>query len=78
MRVGIDARFLTHPQRGGFKTYTHTMVSALAEVDRENEYFLYTDRPDESLEQFRANFRIVPVTAANAILREQYVLPSRM
>ena len=28
MRIGIDARFLTHPQRGGFKTYTETVVAA--------------------------------------------------
>ena len=45
MRIGIDARFLTHPQPGGFKTYTENLIEALARVDRENEYFLYTDRP---------------------------------
>jgi len=44
MRIGIDARFLTHPQPGGFKTYTENLISALARVDSENEYFLYTDR----------------------------------
>jgi glycosyltransferase involved in cell wall biosynthesis len=44
MKIGIDARFLTHPQPGGFKTYTENLVSALARVDLENEYFLYTDR----------------------------------
>ncbi len=45
MRIGIDARFLTHPQPGGFKTYTENLISALARVDSENEYILYTDRP---------------------------------
>lgn len=49
MRIGIDARFLTHPQPGGFKTYTESLISALARVDLENEYFLYTDRPFGSL-----------------------------
>jgi glycosyltransferase involved in cell wall biosynthesis len=44
MRIGIDARFLTHPQPGGFKTYTDSLISALARIDTENEYFLYTDR----------------------------------
>ncbi|MGE5221503.1 MAG: glycosyltransferase family 4 protein [Omnitrophica WOR_2 bacterium] len=44
MRIGIDARFLTHPQTGGFKTYTVNLISALAEVDSENEYILYLDR----------------------------------
>ncbi len=44
MRIGIDARFLTHPQRGGFKTYTENLITALAKVDPENEYILYLDR----------------------------------
>lgn len=64
MRIGIDARFLTHPQRGGFKTYTESLVSALAELDRENEYVLYVDRlPDgKSRVPRQPNFstRIVP------------------
>lgn len=47
MKIGIDARFLTHPQSGGFKTYTENLVTALARVDTENEYILYVDRsPD--------------------------------
>jgi len=44
MKIGIDARFLTHPQSGGFKTYTQNLIAALAQVDRENEYVLYLDR----------------------------------
>jgi glycosyltransferase involved in cell wall biosynthesis len=47
MKIGIDARFLTHPQKGGFKTYTENLVAALACVDHNNEYVLYVDRtPD--------------------------------
>src|SRR5512142_235848 len=44
MRIGIDARFLTHPQPGGFKTYVENLVPALAMVDTKNEYVLYLDR----------------------------------
>lgn len=44
MRIGLDARFLTHPQPGGFKTYTENLVTALAAIDAENEYVLYLDR----------------------------------
>jgi glycosyltransferase involved in cell wall biosynthesis len=44
MRIGIDARFLTHPQPGGFKTYTENLISALARVDSEDNYVLYLDR----------------------------------
>lgn len=47
MRIGIDARFLTHPQPGGFKTYVSSLVHALAEVDPANTYVLYVDRPPE-------------------------------
>jgi len=45
MKIGIDARFLTHAQKGGFKTYSENLINALAEVDVENEYILYLDRP---------------------------------
>jgi glycosyltransferase involved in cell wall biosynthesis len=49
MRIGIDARFLTHPQKGGFKTYTENLVTALSCVDDRNEYVLYLDRePDQN------------------------------
>ncbi len=49
MKIGIDARFLTHPQKGGFKTYTENLVAALACVDHENDYVLYVDRaPDQN------------------------------
>jgi glycosyltransferase involved in cell wall biosynthesis len=48
MRIGIDARFLTHPQKGGFKTYTENLIRALSQIDLENEYFLYLDRQPET------------------------------
>lgn len=64
MRIGIDARFLTHPQVGGFKTYSENLIAALAKVDSENEYILYLDRPSEVQTKlpYQANFtsKIVP------------------
>lgn len=45
MKIGIDARFLSHPQRGGFKTYTQSLVRALVDLDAANTYVLYLDRP---------------------------------
>src|SRR6186997_1243330 len=49
MKIGIDARFLTHPQKGGFKTYSENLITALACVDDKNEYVLYLDRmPDQN------------------------------
>lgn len=81
MRIGIDARFLTHPQPGGFKTYTESLVAALASVDQENEYILYLDRsPDgQALLPNRPNFsyRVLPgkMPLLGMPLREQARLP---
>lgn len=80
MKIGIDARFLTHPQRGGFKTYTENLIAALGEVDSENEYILYLDRPpnEESKLPHRPNFaaRIVPglLPVVGMVWREQFGL----
>ncbi|MHB0913148.1 MAG: glycosyltransferase family 4 protein [Armatimonadota bacterium] len=75
MKIGIDARFLTHPQRGGFKTYTQAIVRSLVEVGGENEYVLYTDRPGEF--ELPENFSVRPVVG-NPLLREQVLLPRAM
>lgn len=58
MRIGIDARFLTHPQPGGFKTYTENLITALASLDQENEYVLYLDRipSDQDMVPVQPNF----------------------
>lgn len=57
MRIGIDARFLTHPQPGGFKTYTENLVHALSQVDSLNQYVLYLDRdPTKAVLPQAANF----------------------
>ena len=45
MKIALDARFLTHPQSGGFKTYTKNLVNALSQVDCYNQYVIYLDRP---------------------------------
>lgn len=45
MKIGIDARFLSHPQRGGFKTYSEQLIAALTRLDQRNAYVLYLDRP---------------------------------
>lgn len=60
MRIGIDARFLTHPQAGGFKTYSENLIMALGQIDSENEFILYVDRqPDENTRlPNRANFEV--------------------
>ena len=63
MKIGIDARFLTHPQLGGFKTYTVNLVRALSQVDNDNCYVIYVDRqPSNDAEFLPENFtyKVVP------------------
>ncbi len=80
MKIGVDARFLTHPQRGGFKTYTHSLVSALVTASEGlagHRYVLYTDRDVEVPMDLPSSFEICPVGGPYP-LREQFLLPLRM
>jgi glycosyltransferase involved in cell wall biosynthesis len=79
MRIGIDARFLTHPQTGGFKTYTENLVQALHEVDNENQYKVYLDRQlDEPKFTAKENITYQAVTGKlpglKTLVREQLSL----
>jgi glycosyltransferase involved in cell wall biosynthesis len=80
MKIGIDARFLTHPQPGGFKTYTENLVATLARIDSDNEYVLYLDRQPDPRDAVpsQPNFvtRVVPVRIPVVGLpsREQFAL----
>lgn len=83
MKIGIDARFLTHLQPGGFKTYTENLVHALARVDTENQYVLYVDRsPEQRILPNHANFevRVVPglLPVVGMPWREQLSLPHQI
>jgi len=80
MRIGIDARFLTHPQSGGFKTYTENLVKALSLIDDANTYVLYLDRPPaEGALPRKRNFVHRVVEGTHPVLgmpvREQIGLP---
>jgi len=80
MRIGMDARFLSHPQQGGFKTYVQGLVGGLASVDEDNEYFLYTDREVDPAATGRVPQGAQIVTAEadvpgpGLVLREQWKL----
>jgi glycosyltransferase involved in cell wall biosynthesis len=83
MRIGVDARFLTHPQAGGFKTYTTNLLTALADEDQDNEYIVYIDRHPPAHTQLPsgANFIIRGVPGSLPLggmaWREQIMLPLR-
>jgi glycosyltransferase involved in cell wall biosynthesis len=83
MKIGIDARFLTHPQRGGFKTYTENLINALGLVDSTNTYVLYVDRPPaKAILPKKDNFTCQVVDARLPVIgmpiREQITLRRRI
>lgn len=79
MKIGIDARFMTHPQAGGFKTYSQNLVRALAGVDADNEYVIYVDRPPLDgmlLKKDNFCYRVVRgfMPGLETAVREQFLL----
>jgi glycosyltransferase involved in cell wall biosynthesis len=79
MKIGIDARFLTHPQEGGFKSYSENLIRGLCELDTRNEYILYVDRePDHLSLPAGQNVRVKRLGNGNAIIREQILLPKAL
>ena len=83
MKIAIDARFLTHPQPGGFKTYTKNLITALGQVDVDNHYIIYVDRPpaDGALpQQDNFTYKVVDGTlpVIGMPLREQFHLKKQI
>lgn len=81
MNIGINALYLIPGGVGGTETYLRGLVRALADIDSENRYFLFTNRetgPD--LLPKAPNFTLVPqrvraVVRPARILWEQTALP---
>jgi glycosyltransferase involved in cell wall biosynthesis len=62
MRIGIDIRYALHTRRG-IGSYILNLLRKLIEIDRENQYFLYTDIDDlEGLLPQQDNFKIVKIS----------------
>lgn len=82
MKIGINARFLSQPFTGIGK-YSYNLLSAMAELDEENEYFLFTPELvdfhlSENFQQIRlpeANFSSPSLRKANW---EYKLLPKEM
>jgi len=83
MHIGVNALYLIPGGVGGTEIYLRSLLRALAAIDRENCYTVFTNRetgPD--LVPAQANFQIAPqaVSARNRPFRivwEQTVLPFR-
>ncbi len=81
MRIGINALYLIPGGVGGTEIYLRSLLDALAQVDSDNEYLIWTNRETEtSLVPRSPNFRglSMSVSARNRparILCEQTALP---
>jgi glycosyltransferase involved in cell wall biosynthesis len=45
MRIGIDGIAVSHPQPGGYRTYTTNLVTHLFRLDAQHSFVLFIDRP---------------------------------
>ena len=73
LRIGIDYRLATNTNRG-IGTYLRELVSSLSEMDRDNEYILYTDNFTD-ISHLGKNFKLSVIDQKNYILFEQVHLP---
>jgi glycosyltransferase involved in cell wall biosynthesis len=81
LRIGVNALYLIPGGVGGTEIYLRGLLSALAEIDSVNQYFIFTNRETGAdLTPEQANFTAVPqpIRAASRparILWEQTALP---
>ncbi|MFI5246526.1 MAG: glycosyltransferase family 4 protein [Gemmatimonadales bacterium] len=73
MRIGIDARKL---HDFGIGTYIRNLLRQLARLDHDTEFVVLCRPADrETLSSLGENFRLVPETAANYSIAEQFKIP---
>jgi glycosyltransferase involved in cell wall biosynthesis len=80
MRIGVNALYLIPGSVGGTEIYLRKLLAALARIDCENEYFVFTNRETLDLVPAQANFHPRPQAVRASfrparILWEQLVLP---
>ncbi|MDY7040207.1 MAG: glycosyltransferase family 1 protein [Chloroflexota bacterium] len=73
MRIGIDARMVYYTQ-AGISQYTQRLIRALAEVDRENEYFIIQNWRDKVSLSLNHNFKRVSFVSPAHHRLEQWFL----
>lgn len=83
-RIGLDARAISHPQPGGFKTYTDNIVRHLPSGNGQNSYLIYLDRAlrDPLFSTAREDLALKVLSAevplVGVALREQLTLPAQL
>src|SRR5579863_10256055 len=81
IRIGVNALYLIPGGVGGTEIYLRNLLSALAHIDSENQYIIFTNRETgDGLTPDRPNFTSAPQPVGARfrparILWEQLVLP---
>ena len=81
LRIGVNALYLLPGQVGGTEIYLRQLLAALARIDHENEYVVFTNQETDAdvvSEAARFEWRKLKVKAASRparLLYEQLVLP---
>lgn len=76
MKILIDAISMSHPQPGGYRTYTANLVQHLQLVDQRNEYVAAVDRPIPWTPRPGWQLRVVERRGSVGVIwREQYAIP---
>ncbi len=80
MHICIDGRSISHPQRGGFKTYSENLVAALAAIETEHTYTVFYDRPYSfppvaGHPRFREAILPAKAPLVGQVYREQVAIP---
>jgi glycosyltransferase involved in cell wall biosynthesis len=82
MKIGINALYLIPGRVGGSEIYLRRLISALARIDRENEYVVFTNRENRGTFELGDNFTehhcpVRGLIRPHRIAWEQLVLPWR-
>lgn len=74
MIIGIDCRVLT-TGICGISRYTANLIIALSDIDRNNQYILFSDKNFELNLGIGQNFKTVILPSKSNLAWEQYILP---
>ncbi len=81
MRVGVNVLFLVSGKGGGIETYLRGLLTALAVIDRSNEYVIFTNKDCRGSFALKDNFsehecKVAAKMRPAKILWEQAIFPS--
>ena len=77
MKIAIDTHMIGERETGN-ETYTSNLIKALLELDRGNDYFLYTTKPSRltsRLAALSANTKVIQIRPAIPLLRVPLGMP---